>query len=142
MNSQKFEYDSNSLQKYLDSLQGLVARFSNLSAQIKNWSITVSAGLIALLLKSDHLNCDWLLVMPFLSFYILDTYYLSLEKSARRIFEGVVSEIELGNLSSSKLFKYDLQWRKFYLKSMTSLSTWFFYLCLSSTIVIAGIFAN
>lgn len=78
-------------EKHLGMLQGVINRMAGNSFLLKGWSVTLVSALLALAAN----RADWLLVavalLPALTFWGLDGYFLAQERLFRRIYERVVA---------------------------------------------------
>jgi len=70
--------------KYLEMLQGVITRLAGNSFTIKGWSVTLSTGTLAYLMKDGNPSVAYLALIPAVMFAILDGYYLLLEKRLRK----------------------------------------------------------
>ena len=78
--------DSEPTRHYLSMLQDNITRMATNSANCKTWTITIVTALLALTL-ADKAITGYLKVLyiPVFLFYLLDSYYLSVEKRFRKI---------------------------------------------------------
>lgn len=98
---------------HLNTVQGIVGRLSGFSASAKTFCIAATAALIGFL--SDHPGANLLPIGIFgiSSFWLLDAYYLGMERSARDAFDKIAArplmeadnqEISIGGLKGSMFF--------------------------------------
>ena len=77
-------------------LQGIINRMANNSANCKTWTVTlVTAMLVLLLEKKIKLPNPWISLIPVVLLYLLDCYYLCLERitiSVQNTFLGSLSK--------------------------------------------------
>ncbi len=74
-------FESSAVQSHISMLQGLINRMAGNSANCKNWTITLVAAMLVLLVdKKMQLPNAWLCLIPVGLFYLLDCYYLGLER--------------------------------------------------------------
>lgn len=73
--------------RYLEMVQNIVSRMSANSFNLKSWTITLVAGILAL--SSNEANTGYLYItfIPIIGFWFLDTYYLQLERRYRALFD-------------------------------------------------------
>ena len=123
--------------KYLEMIQQVISRMSNNSFLLKGWTITIIAGIFSL--NHDNMLSMFYLLIYFiiLIFWLLDTYYLQLERKYRHLYNKVLEE---NNVS----FKFDLDSpclgnKTFFLQVFVSKTELGFYLLLIITISIAFI---
>ncbi|UTA66519.1 hypothetical protein [Emticicia sp. 21SJ11W-3] len=78
--------------KHLDLVQGVISRMAQNSFIIKGWAITILTGLLAYGTskpETPFIKIACLSIVPTLLFWILDAFYLSLEKQYRQLFDAV-----------------------------------------------------
>ena len=86
---------SNTKEKHLDYLQNNIDRMNRCSFQMKGWTITIIAALLAICAAgigtNHHGNYMFVLVgiVPTIVFYILDSYYLMKEKNLIKVYKIV-----------------------------------------------------
>ena len=81
-NNKRLEaFESSAVQSHISMLQGIINRMAGNSANCKNWTITLVAAMLVLLVdKEMQLPNAWLCLIPVGLFYLLDCYYLGLER--------------------------------------------------------------
>lgn len=85
-------------------LQGIINRMAGNSANCKNWTITLVAAMLVLLVdKNMQIPNAWICLIPVGLFYLLDCYYLGLE----RITIGVQNTF-LDNLNEDEVYTEEL----------------------------------
>ncbi|MBB5035756.1 hypothetical protein [Prosthecobacter vanneervenii] len=80
--------------KHLEFIQNVITRMANNSFLIKGWSVTLVAALFAMESKDKNLGFAFMVFIPIASFWILDAYFLSLEKQFRELFKKAVAAPE------------------------------------------------
>lgn len=88
--SNKDNIDSNYLE-YFKIIQNTISRFGQNSFLIKAWSITIIAGISVLTISFITSLIFTILIGVIIIFWILDTYYLRLERLYRFLYEDVVN---------------------------------------------------
>jgi hypothetical protein len=75
--------------KHLEFVQATINRMANHSFLLKGWSVTIVGGLLALSFK--EMDCRYVAVSfaVLLFFWLLDSYYLSHERSFVRLYDHV-----------------------------------------------------
>jgi hypothetical protein len=74
------------LAKYLEFIQGAITRLASQSFALKGWSVTLGVAIIGLTAKDSQPQLAWFALVPTLSFWGLDAYYLALEKQFRELY--------------------------------------------------------
>ena len=126
-------FQHSDMEKYIDILQNCISRMAHNSAQCKTWCLTLSAALIAL---SINTNCSkgfsWLVLLPLVVFWFLDTYYLQLEIAFRDIYNSFIEECK--NMSGAQIPETVYQ-----IKIKRSFWRFFVLMCSTSTLPFYGI---
>lgn len=128
-----------SIHLHLQMLQSVINRMAANSASAKTWCITIVSAFIALVASTQQLNLVYFTLLPICLFYILDVYYLALEKSFRASYEQFVSDVHadkpLDNLYELRPCGKIWQYRK---EAFYSFSTTGFYVLFIAIVVILG----
>ena len=118
---------------YISLLQENINRMASNSANCKTWLVTIIAALLAIQISLKELQgILWVALVPAILFYVLDSFYLGLERRFIKIEQAFVKKEKNGDDISSYLYNFytksvmgDIKatWR-----AMGSFSTWPFYL--------------
>src|ERR1700748_2595485 len=86
--------------KHLEFVLKIIERMAANSFYLKGWTITLNAAMIALVIKNQfNYGAVVGLVITYF-FWILDAYYLSLERKYRLLYDQLRTNLELlGNFS-------------------------------------------
>lgn len=76
---------------HLGYIQNIIARMGSNSFYVKGWSVTLVAALFALAAKDANKNYVLISCIPVPIFWVLDAYYLSLERKFRMLYKEVVA---------------------------------------------------
>lgn len=87
---------------HLSMIQGVIARMSSFSAGVKNFCVTISAGIIAIAYQKHIPMMFAAAIAVVLIFFLMDGYYLALEKRYRQLYEEVALR-PLGQASDMSL---------------------------------------
>ena len=63
----------------------------NKSAQVKTWTVTLFAAVLAFSASSKNLKYALIAVIPILIFWLLDSHYLQQSYKYRRLYDDIVS---------------------------------------------------
>lgn len=74
---------------HLSMIQGIIGRMSGFSASAKNFCITICAAIIAVGFQNGAPMLSWAALGVVVLFFLMDTYYLSLERRYREFYEEV-----------------------------------------------------
>lgn len=75
--------------KHLEFIQAVIMRMNSNSFQIKSWTITIVAALLAIFASTNNLNFILVSIFPVALFWLLDTYYLMQERKFRGLYNDV-----------------------------------------------------
>ncbi|AWV31316.1 hypothetical protein [Paenibacillus odorifer] len=124
--------------RYLEMLQSIVTRMAANSFNLKSWTVTLVAGILAL--SSNKANTGYLFItfIPIIGFWFLDTYYLHLERRYRALFDFIrINELAEINFNlNPKDIQNESDKSLQYFFCFFSKSEWLFYLPLG---VIVGV---
>lgn len=103
----KIEILSNpAVQAHIAMLQGIINRMAGNSANCKNWTITLVAAMLVLLVdKEMQLPNARLCLIPVGLFYLLDCYYLGLERMTIDIQEDFLDKLTKDEVYVDQLYK-------------------------------------
>lgn len=116
--SEEREIDRNILHKEIDLIQACITRMAHNSFLIKGWTITLVAVVLALAEKvTNPVTLCLTMLVPLLSFWYLDAFFLYTEKLYRKLYEWVIVQRRQGNDEklydlNSHRFKDELKQRK------------------------------
>lgn len=131
--------------KEIDLIQDCIKRISKNSFLVKGWGLTILAGVFAIA-NDKILSNVWLLIftviIPFLCFWMLDTFFLRTEKKYRLLYSWGLENRKKGNID----LQYDLNPNRFseqagcWIKTMFSYTMILFYMIPIAVICLACIF--
>jgi hypothetical protein len=133
--------------KHLEMLQAIITRMASNSFLLKGWSVTLVAGIFALGAKDANATLVFLALVPVVTFWGLDGYFLWQERCFRALYRAAVATylgdsnasptIEVFSMDTSEAVKScpNCSWRQ----SVFSITLEVFYGVLSAIILIAGI---
>jgi hypothetical protein len=75
--------------QHLEFVQGIINRMNSNSFQIKSLSITILAALLAIYASTSKVLFIFIGIPPTILFWLLDSYYLQLERRFRGIYNDV-----------------------------------------------------
>lgn len=121
---------SAAVQAHISMLQKIISRMSNNSANCKNWTITIVTAVAVLLINQD-INI-WICVIPIMLFYLIDCYYLGLERLCIKSQQNFLHKVSENNFADDLYTINELSDSCLQIKStinaMLSFSTTPFYL--------------
>lgn len=133
-NKDDFRENSQAVQAHLNISQSIILRMASNSASCKAYCITLVSAI--LLLSADKWKPGYSCIasVPTILFFMLDTYYLALERMFRASYDAFISRLHDGTVAAPDLFAVKPTGRlcTSMLASATSFSIWPFYLTLVS----------
>lgn len=73
--------------RYLEAIQRVVDRLSNISFILKGWAVSLVAGLMALAASGSNQGFVLISYIPIAVFWFLDAYFLMMERQYRDLFK-------------------------------------------------------
>ena len=73
--------------RYLEAIQRVIDRLSNTSFILKGWAVSLVAGLMALAASGTNHGYVLVAYIPIVVFWLLDAYFLMMERQYRKLFE-------------------------------------------------------
>jgi hypothetical protein len=128
---ERYDLNSTAVQVHLQIYQAIIARMANNSSAVKTWCVTVVSAMLVLLLERGKQDVLLVSTVPVILFFVLDVYYLSLEKGFRRSYNEFVQAFHRRNACPCvDIFevKPSLLGFSCIFKTATSFSVWPFYL--------------
>ena len=123
--------------RYLEAIQRVIDRLSNISFILKGWAVTLVAGLMALAANGSNLGFVLITYIPIAVFWFLDAYFLMMERQYRDLFK---ENIDL----SQKLEQFTLKREKgdidIFVKSLFSITMLLTYIPLIVSTLIVFLF--
>ena len=75
--------------KHLEFVQAVITRMNTNSFQIKGWTITIVAALLAIFASTKNELFILVSLFPVIVFWFLDTYYLTQERKFRGLYSDI-----------------------------------------------------
>ena len=98
------DHESPAVQKHLEIMQGVINRMAENSRSCKVWCVTLVSAILVLVARTGEADHALIALAPTVLFYILDGYYLSLERGFRRSYCNFVRKVHEGQASISDLY--------------------------------------
>lgn len=130
------------IQSHISMLQGIINRMAGNSANCKNWTVTLVAAMLVLLIdKNMQIPNTLICLIPIGLFYLLDCYYLGLERlcvsSQKTFLERIYNNEDcVENLYKVEDFKDRCAQICNTVKAMNSVSTTPFYLIVAIVVLV------
>ena len=78
--------------RHLEMIQRVIDRMAQNSFYLKGWSITIVAAVFVLVARTNNYGWLWIALLPCLSFWWLDSFFLRYE----RLYKDLFNEVRLG----------------------------------------------
>ena len=79
----------NEILEHLKLIEDIISRLAHNSFALKGWSITITTALFAFAGVKENGLFLWIGLIPIIFFWLLDSYYLRLEKKYRGLYDKV-----------------------------------------------------
>lgn len=125
---------------HLNMIQDIITRLGNNSFSLKQWSVGIMVAIYAFAGKNFH-KAVIVTIIPLITFWLLDSYYLMLERKFRCLYDKVrikkEEEIDFNmSFKSIKIRMCDMKKYCFF-KVVFSKTVWPFYVvCILTTLLI------
>ncbi|MCX7611557.1 MAG: hypothetical protein N2043_08240 [Ignavibacterium sp.] len=135
----KSDINSQAVQSHLSITQSVIQRMATNSSSCKAWCITVVSAILVIVADKGKSQYAYIAIIPNILFFVLDTYYLALEKMFRNSYNDFIKKLHDNKIDSSDLFAVIPTGNriKIFLKSIISFSVWPFYITLLIMILLA-----
>lgn len=77
--------------QHLKFVQNAIAQMDNKSVQVKTWTVTLFAAVLAFSASSKNLKYAFIAVIPTFIFWLLDSHYLQQSCKYQRLYDDIVS---------------------------------------------------
>lgn len=124
--------DSPAVQSYLQILQGVISRMAANSANAKTWCIALVSAIAVVVAQEDNAaHYVWVAVVPIVLFFLLDAYYLGLERLFRDLYNTFIRKLHANEATVDDVYIVNPGTSDAILKAaggaILSLSVWPFY---------------
>ena len=139
MDEEEFRENAQAIQAHLGILQSAIHRIASNSAASKTACITLVSAILVIVADKGKPNYAWIALIPTLLFFILDAYYLGLEKGFRNAYNEFIGKLHKRTLAESDMYVVAPKGNQalLLLQSTYSFSVWPFYLTLLGMIYVA-----
>ena len=132
--------ESDAVRTHLEIMQRVIHRMGENSRACKVWCVTLIAAILVLVARTGNAEHALIALAPTALFFVLDAYYLALERGFRRSYNAFVGKLHSGQASTSDLYTVSpsgsiptgLLWAMF-----RSFSVLPFYLVVTATVLLA-----
>ena len=101
--------ERSAVQAHISMLQGIINRMANNSANCKTWTITIVAAMLVLLVdKNYNIPNAWICFIPIALFYLIDCYYLGLERLCIKSQKNFIAKVSNDNFVNELFIVHEL----------------------------------
>ena len=100
-----FNFDTSAIQSHLELLQGVIQRMAENSRYCKLWSITALSAVLFLVVRTGTPWHTLIALVPLSLFFLLDVYYLSLERRFRGSYEFMLKKLQSGTYGPEDFYQ-------------------------------------
>lgn len=124
--------NSQAVQSHLSIIQNVIQRTSTNSASCKAWCITLVSAILVIVADKSKPDFALIALIPTILFFVLDAYYLALEKGFRNSYNNFINKLHTNSVLLPDLFVVEPEGKMFilFLKAIKSFSIYPFYLSL------------
>lgn len=141
MQHKAIDLDAPSVQSYLGFLQAVIERMANHSAACKTWCVSLVSAIVVVVADKAKADYVWIGAIPLLLFFVLDSYYLCLERQFRGVYSDFIRKLHFDCASMGDVFFLAprdgvaaTSWQ--ILQAAVSLAIWPFYVLLGIMLVV------
>ena len=100
-----FAAGASAIQSHLEMLQGVIQRMAENSRSCKLWSITALSAVLFLAARTGVPWYTLIALVPLSLFFLLDVYYLSLERRFRGSYECMLEKLRSGTYGLGDVYQ-------------------------------------
>lgn len=134
--------ESSDIRAHLAMMQSVITRMAENSRACKTWAVTLVAAILVVAARFGDAPFDpeaaLIALVPTALFWVLDSYYLALERAFRESYNGFVSRFHEDALNEGEVFKVSPSGSvpRHFWESQRSIAIWPFYLAVVILIVV------
>src|SRR5881397_3221134 len=102
--SKAVDLNSPAVQSYLTILQGVITRMASNSASAKTWCIALVSAIIVVIADKGQPGYVWISLVPVGLSFLLDAYYLGLERQFRDRYNDFIAKLHEGEAKVDDVF--------------------------------------
>jgi len=135
----RYSEESPAVQAHLGITQAVIQRMATNSTSCKAWCTTLVAAILVIVADKGKPSYALIAGIPTLLFFVLDAYYLALERCFRNSYNEFIDKVHSGRVVASDLYAVEPKGLllKMVFQSLGSFSVWPFYLTLGAVIWLA-----
>jgi hypothetical protein len=137
-NTTHLDESSPSVQTHINIIQNVIERMAGNSSACKAWCITIVSAVLVVVAKEDKPNLSLITLIPIFLFFVLDGWYLAMERGFRKSYCEFVKKVHLNTIKPDDLYEIKISGDMTELRrdAMLSLSVFGFYIGISILVVV------
>ena len=138
--NQTLDEDSAAVRMHLEIMQGVIQRMAENSRSCKVWCVTLVSAILVLVARTGSADHAAIALGPILLFFVLDGYYLWLERGFSNSYNAFVGKVHSRQVCTSDLYTVipcGSTVRGFCWALFKSFSVLPFYLVIAATVLLA-----
>lgn len=104
MPNETVSFDSPSVQSYLTILQSVISRMATNSSSCKTWCVSLVSAIIVIVADKGKPDYVWISIVPIALFFLLDSYYLALERQFRTVYNDFIRKLHFSSATVNDVF--------------------------------------
>ena len=94
---------SSDKKEHLKMIEDIITRMASNSFQLKGWAISLISAILVFANLKNETSFIWVAVLPIIVFWILDAFYLQLERKYRELYK-MVQQDYINNTNKVSIF--------------------------------------
>lgn len=96
--------------EHLKMIENIITRMANNSFQLKSWTVSLITAILIFVDLKKQVCFIWIVFIPIIVFWVLDAYYLQLERKYRKLYNSVQKDYVN---KTNKVSLFDMSTQKF-----------------------------
>ena len=101
---QTYDANSDAVRTHLNIMQSVIQRMAEHSRSCKVWCVTLVSAVLVLSARTENADHTLIALIPTFLFWVLDAYYLGLERGFRASYNAFVEKVHRTDVSLINLY--------------------------------------
>ena len=102
--AQQLDHESSGVRTHLTIVQGVIQRMAENSRSCKVWCVTLVSAILVLVAQTGDSQHALIALAPTALFFLLDAYYLALERGFRESYGAFVDKVHTSEATATDLY--------------------------------------
>ena len=102
--AQQLDHESSGVRTHLTIVQGVIQRMAENSRSCKVWCVTLVSAILVLVAQTGDSQHALIALAPTALFFVLDAYYLALERGFRESYGAFVDKVHTSEATARDLY--------------------------------------